>query len=408
VVFLGFSQLGSNDESCPIVRLIRVLRLLRIRKLQNLMALLQEQIDSEGVMIIIRLLRNVAGIIALNHFLACFWYWLGGHDVKGYPSWIQVYKLKSEDWLYNYLTSMHWSLTQFTPASMMVQPQNVLERGFTILLILFAMIIFSSFVSAVTNSTMRLWTLGAGRRDNLLQFRKFLRQNSISPELSFRLNRYLQFVHVAEKHVLHIKHVNLIPSLSVPLQQELKAELLMRYVDGHPLFVEINILNSQLLRKMCSECVNDKFLSRGDVLFSAGQMAQEMCFVIHGVAAYAISGDVTATTEGVYRGNWFCEPTLWTRWMHVGHMQATLECELVGINARSFQNLALSHPISLDMMRTYATIFIKLLNSKGESGELSDLLSDLVTSEEILKTLPRRKELMKSRSRFRVLNSMEF
>ena len=31
-----------------------------------------------------------------------------------------------------YTTAMHWSLTQFTPASMGVQPQNTIERSFAI------------------------------------------------------------------------------------------------------------------------------------------------------------------------------------------------------------------------------------------------------------------------------------
>jgi len=382
-----------------VFRLIRILRLLRVRKLRSMMIFFQEKVDSERMMIMLRLLQNILGIVALNHFLACFWYWLGSVDVQGYPSWVNEYSINRKHWFYGYLTSMHWSLTQFTPASMSVQPQNVYERVFAILLILFAMIIFSSFVSAVTNSMMRLWTLGAGRREELLQFRKFLRQNAISQQLSYRLNRYLQILQVAEQNVLHIKNVKLIPSLSVPLQQELRAELLMRYVGEHPLFVEISILNPQLLRKICSECINDKFLSRGDVVFIAGQISHEMYFVSHGVAAYTLSsGDVPA--EGVFRGDWFSEPSLWTRWMHLGHMQATLECELVGIHAGLFQKLALAHPISLQMIRTYAGIFIVLLNSKSEEGSLSDLLSDLTTSEQILTALPKRKmRTFRSRSK---------
>jgi len=80
------------------LRIIRLLRLLRIRKLQALNNLVQERIDSEYAMIIVNLLRNIGGLIALNHFLACFWYWLGSVNLNGYSSTVippGVFTIKS-------------------------------------------------------------------------------------------------------------------------------------------------------------------------------------------------------------------------------------------------------------------------------------------------------------------------
>lgn len=265
---------------------------------------------------------------------------------------------------------------------MHVQPQNPLERAFAILTILFAMLIFSSFVSAVTNSTMRLWSLGASQLQDQLQFRKFLHQNSISPELAHRLNRYLGVVQIARQNVLHMKDVKLVSSLSGPLQQQLRVELFIRYLDGHILFDMINSRNSHLMCRICSECLNDKLLSQHNMIFSAGQLTTEMGFISHGLAGYTLSSKRDSVV-GVFKGDWFCEPCLWTEWMHVGQLYAQLECEIISVTATAFRELAVLHPIALQLIRTYAVIYISLLNDRRERGELSDLLIDLTRDEAI-------------------------
>lgn len=52
---------------------------------------------------------------------------------------------------YRYMTSFHWSVTQFTPASMEVVPRNALERTFNIVMIFLGLLMFSSFISNMTN-----------------------------------------------------------------------------------------------------------------------------------------------------------------------------------------------------------------------------------------------------------------
>eukprot|EP00438_Fugacium_kawagutii_P026712 Skav219970 [mRNA] locus=scaffold2879:389420:443892:+ [translate_table: standard] len=57
---------------------------------------------------------------------------------------------------YRYATALHWSLTQFTPATVDVHPQNLVERTFAILVLIFGLVLFSSFVSSITASMTQL------------------------------------------------------------------------------------------------------------------------------------------------------------------------------------------------------------------------------------------------------------
>ena len=105
-------------------------------------------------------------------------------------------------------------MERFTPASMEVVPANEYERFFTVCMILSGMLIFSSFVSAITNAmnqlrnlnsnlaarptrnrSCRRETVGAALGWRLEQeslLRRYLQENSVSPSLTARIHNCLQ------------------------------------------------------------------------------------------------------------------------------------------------------------------------------------------------------------------------
>merc|ERR1719517_170672 len=119
----------------------------------------------------------------MNHFLACGWYAVGNFGLD--PSWVQV--LEGKDLQFRYITSLHWSLTQFTPASMEVFPRNSTERSFAVIVILAAMLTFSSFVSSITSGMTRLRMLKSEKAKQQYLLRSFLKENKIPPDLSMRI-----------------------------------------------------------------------------------------------------------------------------------------------------------------------------------------------------------------------------
>ncbi len=145
--------------------------------------------------------------VTVNHLVACVWYAIGNAatwqkglcfvasmlcDLRTTPDrtggslnskWhlgASLHYVTPKDgkniW-YRYSTALHWSITQFTPASMEVTPQNEYERFFTVCsstegdkhvwlcagrgIILSGMLIFSSFVSAITNAMNQLRNLNS-------------------------------------------------------------------------------------------------------------------------------------------------------------------------------------------------------------------------------------------------------
>lgn len=115
-------------------------------------------------------------------------------------------------WEHLYLVSLHWSLTQFTPAGMDVTPTNEVERGFTIGVVVFALVGFAYVVGSITASLAQLRTMSEEASKDFWQMRRFLNQNSVDHNLAARIQRFCG-IHIqspAEDHV-HQPGQSLVP-----------------------------------------------------------------------------------------------------------------------------------------------------------------------------------------------------
>jgi hypothetical protein len=230
---LGLARLGKAFRS---LRILRMLRLIRLQKMSSLMILLQDAVGAEWIAIVVGICKNVALILAINHFLACAWWSIGTTRVEGYSSWVEEHEFNEQPWGYQYWTSLHWSITQFTPGSMHVQPQNIRERAFAVIVLLFAMIVFSSFVSSVTNSMAMLFGRNSDDTHQQWILRKYMQQQGISRDLSARVNRYIACVLEAKRSSVQLRDVQFLSLLSGPLLDDLLFELHSTQLLVHPLF----------------------------------------------------------------------------------------------------------------------------------------------------------------------------
>merc|ERR1712048_607574 len=95
------------------------------------------RIDKKVYHSMLDIIRLVLLLILFNHILACFWYVIGknpflcnhysGADIcEG--TWLTQPDMQNRSDLYHYLSALHWSVTQMTPASMELVPINAGER----------------------------------------------------------------------------------------------------------------------------------------------------------------------------------------------------------------------------------------------------------------------------------------
>jgi hypothetical protein len=283
---------------------------------------------------------------------------------------------------------------------MHVQPHNIFERIFAVAVLLFAMIVFSSFVSSVTNSMALLF--GRNSQDTHQQWvlRKYLKQNNITMDLTVRVNRYISFVLEARRNSIQHRDVEFLHLLSGPLLHDVLFEMYSQHLLAHPFLAVLGRQMPTVLRKLCSceVVVKDVSLSRGDVLFSPGATCTAMYIVASGLLSYMAQQQRTDSPGGgashclLHGGNWCSEAVLWTPWHHRGKMRAKHDSEVIAIDAAKFREVLTQEYQDMPFPKIYGGAFVKALNDTllcdGAAGaNLSDVQDVAVANEAVTAAL---------------------
>lgn len=288
------SKMARIGKSLRIVRTLRSLRLLRLVKMKRLMEQLKDRLVSDVSRTFLTVFSLICIIVSINHVIACAWYGIGDHHMLlGYPNWVERFGFNETHFDYTYATALHWSLTQFTPATMEVFPQNTSERVYCIGVLLFALVVFSTFVSSLTSSMTRLQTMRSERDRQFEMLRRFLRDMEVSHFLAVRVQRYLEhFVSVKRKRI-EMKDVALLEMLSGPLRMDLDMEIFSPALSSHSFFQHYCTQDGGAMRRICSAALSRNFLCAGDSLFNSGDPCNQMYFVLDGNLKYkAADSDV--------------------------------------------------------------------------------------------------------------------
>mmetsp|Transcript_65449 Transcript_65449/g.173466 ORF Transcript_65449/g.173466 Transcript_65449/m.173466 type:complete len:830 (-) Transcript_65449:134-2623(-) len=388
---IGTSGVGSDStaglvrimKSMRFARVMRVFRLLRIVKVLSLVDEFSDFIHSEGLLAVLKILKLTVGIAILNHFVACGWYALGNMDMQN--SWVDsmmtIYPDASIGFLYT--TSLHWSLTQFTPASMEVVPRNVWERLYTACIIILALVMFSSFVSSITQAMTRLQDMNRERWRQQENVRRFIVDNHLSLELSNRIYSYLRKHRTMTRSVLHENDVPVFGAMPETLRVRLHCEVFTPILKVHPFFFHFYEADHQGVANVCHSAMAQESLLMGQELFIHGERSEKMFFVVSGEMDYLL-GTGQAVPLSVREGAHVAEMALWLQWHNRGLMSTTMPCEVVSIDSAVFRGIVCQTVVfeqSQQYARDFAQTFVATAN--GDFSRLSDLWGDFDDLQEI-------------------------
>jgi len=362
--------MGFSDKQRQAVRLgkiargLRTLRLLRLMKFHMLLSDLTTRVRSEYMRTIMSVGKIISFIIGVNHFLACGFYGLQWLHVPARGSWVNFAFNSDDGFQYRYWTSMHWSLTQFTPASMEVVPKNTLERIYTVLVLLFALVTFSSFVSSITTAMTHLRTMNAHRLNQDGTLRRYLAEHHISPALTSRVLHYFQDRQQQNLRMVRTKEedVELFTVLPESIKFELRDESFRPTLTMHPLFHQLEVAESASVTKICRSCMSEKRLIIRDELFGHGADISFMFFVTEGILNYRYPVNGIDLCSHISKNEYACEVTLWAVSAEVyGPFEAETNVELIAIERSLFCDMceqAMAYQ-SAGRIAKYAAFFVK-------------------------------------------------
>jgi len=366
--------LARTLRSFRFLRFARVLRLLRLVKLESLIDDILEHVQSEQLHIAADMVKGMCLVFALNHLLACAWYGISYGTSPELPAWVRAGHFAKESSLgYRYLTALHWSITQFTPASMEVFPCNTHERAFGVCVLVFALLVLSSFLSSVTASVTQLRQLSWKHARQSATLRKYLARRGISADLSMRVMSFVDWQRAAEARRSRETNVALLANLSDQLRADIAQEICEPTICKHKFFRRFRRMSSTCLGRICTQAVRNVVLSFGDTVFPGGMYADAMYFLLKGSVVYMQASQGSCEEVQLAVSEWCSEGALWTSWVHLGTLRAEAHSEVLKIDAALFLELTLKDHRVIRYAASYGQRFVRMLDSQAARGTLSDL-----------------------------------
>jgi len=246
----------------------------------------------------------------------------------------------------------------------------VLERIFTILVLIFAFVVSAAFVGSLTTAMTRLQVVASKRSTQFATLNRYLSDYGISRELAARVQRNARHALKEQKRHTPESSVELMALISDPLRSEIRYEVFSPMIILHPFFHLYNWVNPVGVRHICHTAVKSVSLSRGDVIFSEFEVpvSPRMFFVTSGRMVYV---RCTESQQRVQARQWVAEAVLWTRWAHRGTLRALTECRLLSMDAQHVASIMSTFPTCHGL--NYAMKFVAGLNKASACGSLTDI-----------------------------------
>jgi len=324
-----------------------------------------------------------------------------GSDLR-WSNWVDAYKMPDQSLEFQYTTSLHWTLTQFTPASMEVFPQNYMERIMAVVVLVFALVAFSSFVGSISTSMTTIRNMNQDINKQFWLLRRFMKQRDVPKSVATRVIRYLEYVAAKSSEKVQISSIKLVNGLSLQLQEELNYHLSYERISRHPFYRHVRGNMEPLLLKICNLCLKQYTLAVDDVLFRLRDEGTHMYFQVTGEVEYRLMDHHAVAPLQDYE--WLAEAVLWLPWKHMGRATARRETELVGIDGQKFGEVLSMFIDTWFLAATYAHEFLTFSLSFG----LTDLIRQGHFYDEVAPSILQKAMLrFKSQGTTSVKNSFE-
>lgn len=379
-------------------RLLRAFALLRMIRLARISEDLLERYFSHEMRLSMRVVMILVGVIWVNHIISCLWFVIGRYfptdtGTRWTNSEVTVgpntYSYSGESKLYQYVTSMHWSIAQMTLGATDVNATSTPERIFSTAMLLVGLLFSSSLVSSLSATLIDLRMRLNAQGQILRALRLFLRQHDVDANVALRITKQVT-QRIRQKEHLKEKDVSALGLVSASLRAELRYHMFKDPLNTHPLFSVVSSLNVSTAVDLCGNALEFVFLKLGDDLFSEGASCHHAYHVVTTGLNYVQDPDnspvIERTETSIERGSWICEQALWTKWDHVGSSFADHECQLVVMSADVMIKALRKHCVLEEMVQCYAMIYCeRVRTSKPPDAEWpNDLRVDFAEFGEII------------------------
>jgi len=387
------------SKSLRITRILRLLRLLRMIRVSRTLNLLRDSLATEESVILLSVVKVIVAIVLVNHYIGCGWYGVGVMEqdlIHRTNTWVKTFDAKwgvEADFGFSYTTCLHWSLTQFTPATMEVLPENMYERLYAICVLVFALVAFSSLLTSINAAMTQLRKISASNSQQEMAVVRYLTEKRLSVDLGHRIWSFLRKhsgTGGGTRKTLHEIDVQAFKMLPETLRVALHAEVYSPQLLLHPVFHQMSFSDEYCYIRVCHRCMGEKSVAAPQELFIFGQRSETVFFLQSGSATYHLGLTDSQAGEEVERGEEhaatiLCEMALWMKWQHVGRLVAQTRLELYTLRVHDFLDLiSVSHVWLQPFLGKYARLYLSHMTESDDPQAETDLWNDLSVQQKLV------------------------
>lgn len=332
-----------NSRVVMYMRLLRSVRSIRFLKMVQLPAAgdsFAETLRIPLVACAFKIFQMMFFIFATMHLAACGWYFIasplnpGRDDV----TWITTAHLDGDNASVPvlYWTSMHWALAHLLLGEIDVISTNVSERLYAIAMFLLGLVVFSSFVSSLTEFMTETAAKSTEKKKQDEAVQRYLDRNSVSVSLANQ-------IHIFRRHTRHIsqrsvprQEIDGLCNIPESLAMRLSAEVYCPRLKEHSFFLVHSVQHEEQLNEAVSALITEQAHLPKEDVFLPGQDAANVLIVMEGDLEYirSLNGH---ENRPVGAGQWVSEPALWLTWKRHGQLQSLSGCCLMNLSVRAFR-----------------------------------------------------------------------
>jgi len=410
----GAARIGRSMRA---LRMARLFRLLRIRKASASFEVMMERIRTPSTLISVKIAQLICIILFINHYVACAWYGIAYYS-EHHVRWIDSPLLEGEDGLGLYAAALHWSLTQFSPATQPLGPANMGERMFAATIVMCGLAILTSLLSSIAAYTTEIRNLNAQKQAAEMQLRRFCMMRKVSNSLNSRILRFLKIATLKNLRLLHEDDLPILKSMAESLRIRLHDELYMPLMRASHVFSRVDESDGSLLVRACHVVFKEKSVPPKFDIFVDNTASDHAIYTVQGIAVYyqapsdiferargshtsrlTVGADLPNSTTGkntmletvgpdgkktsqvvdageddivqvqISPGTWICEMALWSDWQHCGMLVSHAAVDMIYMDAAKFCDLCYSHacPTSV-LLQKLAVLAVAHVDSMQKQG----------------------------------------
>mmetsp|Transcript_85226 Transcript_85226/g.155325 ORF Transcript_85226/g.155325 Transcript_85226/m.155325 type:complete len:536 (-) Transcript_85226:20-1627(-) len=404
--FAAFSS-ASILRTQRALRFVRILKLVRVVKLSGFWKQLNEQVNSNVILLCVTLLCLTGVLMLTLHIVSCIWYALGKGADDGWPSKDEYEGEKTN--FFWYFASVRWTISQFNGRTDVNETRNMTERLFTCLCgVMLAVLAQATFISYLTKALFDLSDVVSEKTRRRRLVNEYLEHNPLSPFLTLQVKRCVNDYQDVDKDIK--KETEVLALLPKHLQAEVlecvRAPVLMQ----HPFFHALPFESHYVMRLISVEIVETISGLKDEMVFDKGEMCERMIFTCNLTASYGEPADPnggTIGTSGIIRqvhsgsqgaaqygpsgrdllensmrkpirtvkcGHWVSEAALWVEWRNQGRLVSNAHGIMLAVSASKLApGLKQQHPDAFSLAYLHGKNVALELN-KQHPSELSDIL----------------------------------